>query len=241
MFGDFLVGIGNVEVVQRLVAQVVEHRPALAVVELGKGLVGALGFVVVARDIHRDRGVLFVAVVRPDDAGIQVVTPRAFDQHFAENPADRVVVADLRQRHVHRRVLAAGFHEFGTDLLGDQRRLRRDLGHRDRAGFFFAPAGDHVHRFGHRRRDLQFQVAHIADLRRSVQRHVTTGEQGDRAQGIEHRQAGDGDLATEQVGPRDGAFKPRPAPADVDARMQFDAAGGGAEETVAGDTDFAFG
>ncbi len=228
------------ELVERPVAGGVEHGPALRLVELVETLVIALGVVATRRRggavLVRFGGIAGVAPVdhqpgicRPG-AVVEVID--AFGQHLAElavcaGAGIGVVVADLRQRDVHRLLAGSDRNELGADLLGHLRLDIGDLGHQDRACHHPGGSDDHLHRLFSGGVDRFEDLLDARDPGIGIQGHGTACEQGDAALfRLQQPLALDQDVAARQLGARDGGFHALTRPGHVDARSDHDVAGG---------------
>ncbi len=225
--------VGVSELVQRLVAGGVQHRLALRVGKLGELLVQVLVALVDLVVVERDRcggavGQLGIAGVVPVDVAVVVV--QTLDQQLAEFPAlrrVRVVVADLRQRHVHRVVFAAGDHFAGIHLLGDHGRGPGDLRYLDLAVGHLAITGDHFHGLGHGHVHRHQHATRAGQRGVGIEHDVAAGLELDGAAGVHQPLTGDDDAAALQLAARDVAFQLIAAPGHIHAGVEIDAAVGG--------------
>ena len=229
-----LQGIAVAELVQRHVAGLVEHRLTLDVRQLRESLVERLVLLIRGLEVvdlartESHGGTAFGAVVVPVDVAVDVV--QTLHQHLAELRVSGglgVVVAGLRQRHVHRRVAAADLDALRAHLLGD---LRLDPGvlghlhlpHRDRG-----LTHHHVHGLGHRHQTLDADRARRGDGSLRIQHHRPTGLQAHRPARADEAIAADRQGAAAKLRGKDRPFQLRSGPAQVHTGVHVDAIVGG--------------
>ena len=125
-------GVGEGEIVERQIPQLVQDRRALGVVELGERLVAVIP-----------------VVGRPAEGGVGVVDP--LDEELPQLGPGRcigVVVADLLQGHVHGVELGADLHLLHAHLFGHLGGDPVDLGDLDEAVGDLLVAGHHLDGLG---------------------------------------------------------------------------------------------
>ena len=233
-----LQGIAVAELVQRHIAGFVQHRLTLDVRQIREALVERLFRLVRDPEVvdlartESQGGTALGAVVVPVDVAVDVVQP--LHQHLAELRVSRglgVVVAGLRQRHVHRRVGAAHLHALRAHLLGDLRldpgvlrHLHLPHGHR-------GLTHHHIHGLGHRDQALDADRARRGDGGLRIQHHRSTGLQAHRAAGADQPVAADRQGAAAKLRGQDRALQLGARPAQVHPGIHVDAVVGGDDAT----------
>ena len=210
--GLAFIAVGELE--QRHVAGVLQHRRALRVVQACEVEVGGLVGVVETR--RRS--------TRTGPVHRRVLVVKTFDQDLDEAPLGhrvRVVVADLREHHVHRRVLGADLELLVLDDLGDLGRLPGDHGHLDGPGGHLLVAHHGRDRLGHGVVALDRDRARARHHRVSIQRDIASSLDHDVAAGRgQAARAADGDRAADHFLLQDRGLEARTRPRHVDASVQ---------------------
>ena len=216
--------VGVVELEDGLVAGEVQHRLALCIRELREILVSGHHVVVAARCRRGLGGQGLAGCVGPVDVGVAVI--KALDQILDKTAISRrvgVVVANLRERHVHRRVLAAHLEFVVARDLGDGRLRPSDLRHLHLAHCHLLVTRDGLDGFCHRAVRLHIHGAGARDRGRSIERDVTPGKHLHLARGgRQHSVALDHDVAPDQLVLRDGLLQPCAAPRHVNTGVELD-------------------
>ena len=230
-------GVGVVELEDGLVTGEVQYRLALCVRQLREILVGGHHVVVAARC----RGGLarqgFAGCVGPVDVGVGVVN--TFHQVFDKAPVGGrvgVVVANLCEGHVHRRVLAAHLEFVVAGDLGNGGLGPSDFRHLHLTNGHLLITGHGLDGLGHCAVRLHIHGAGARDRSRSIERDVCTGKHLYLARGCrQHGIALDHDVAPDQLVLRDGLLQPCTAPRHVNTCVELDVTVGRNQAPVDGD------